>query len=462
MEWDRAAAASWAVNFRDPAPSEASVEVPQVICRDIVGWEPPWSPGEVDVVVGGPPCQGFSGLNRNRVRAERNTLWQEFIRVVLDLQPKVFVIENVDRFLRSPEFSDLEHRLGGQLANYRFVEPVAPGGHPSARRRGNDRYLLNAADFGARQARRRAIVIGVRTDVELDWRRMRYPEPTHSREDLFEGESNSRLFRPDFQPWLSADEVFEESIRLDPPSTVLPANRAMVTVEGVPGEFREPLSTRELHVTRSPESISIARYQAIPSGGGRKDLRGRYLCTLEGEGGQFIVEKVGPIRSGEGALIVDGEHLLVKSGRAVDGLAGDATVVVASSRRVNQERGRSRSEVFDVEVLGGPIPRARLEYLSTPSWDAHDAGSGDVMGRVRHGRPSVTIRTEFFKPEKGRYLHPTADRPLTHFEAARLQGFPEEFKWCGSKTEIARQIGNAVPIPLAERIAESIYEYLRG
>lgn len=105
---------------------------------------------------------------------------------------------------------------------------------------------------------------------------------------------------------------------------------------------------------------------------------------------------------------------------------------------------------------------AIVEYLSTVAWDLHDTGSGDVMGRLRSGAPAVTVRTEFFKPEKGRYLHPTEDRPITHFEAARLQGFPDDFKWYGSKLEIAKQIGNAVPIPLGRKIAESIYQYLRG
>lgn len=59
---------------------------------------------------------------------------------------------------------------------------------------------------------------------------------------------------------------------------------------------------------------------------------------------------------------------------------------------------------------------------------------------------SVTVRREFFKPEKGRYLHPVEDRALTHYEAATLQGFPDEYLFMGSKIEITRQIGNAVPI----------------
>ncbi len=60
---------------------------------------------------------------------------------------------------------------------------------------------------------------------------------------------------------------------------------------------------------------------------------------------------------------------------------------------------------------------------------------------------------EFWKPEKGRYLHPTEDRALTHFEAARIQGFSDDHCWVGSKSAIGRQIGNAVPIPLGRAIA---------
>jgi DNA (cytosine-5)-methyltransferase 1 len=82
------------------------------------------------------------------------------------------------------------------------------------------------------------------------------------------------------------------------------------------------------------------------------------------------------------------------------------------------------------------------------------------MGRLWWDRPSATIRTEFFKPEKGRYLHPTAHRPITHREAARLMGFPDDFVFRGSKTDIARQIGNAVPPHLAAAMARTVAEVL--
>lgn len=86
-------------------------------------------------------------------------------------------------------------------------------------------------------------------------------------------------------------------------------------------------------------------------------------------------------------------------------------------------------------------------------WINKKTGSTDVFGRLEWNKPSLTIRTEFFKPEKGRYLHPQADRPITHREAARLQTFPDDYFFCGSKTQIATQIGNAVPPKLAFNVA---------
>jgi len=93
----------------------------------------------------------------------------------------------------------------------------------------------------------------------------------------------------------------------------------------------------------------------------------------------------------------------------------------------------------------------------TPAcWLRKKTGTTDVFGRLEWNKPSGTIRTEFFKPEKGRYLHPSENRPITHREAACLQTFPEDFVFCGSKIEVARQIGEAVPPMLAHAVALSV------
>lgn len=98
--------------------------------------------------------------------------------------------------------------------------------------------------------------------------------------------------------------------------------------------------------------------------------------------------------------------------------------------------------------------------ITPDCWIRKTSGGTDLFGRLWWDRPSVTIRTEFFKPEKGRYLHPDQHRPISHREAARLMGFPDDFTFAGSKTEIAKQIGNAVPPPLGGAIAQVVAELL--
>jgi DNA (cytosine-5)-methyltransferase 1 len=94
--------------------------------------------------------------------------------------------------------------------------------------------------------------------------------------------------------------------------------------------------------------------------------------------------------------------------------------------------------------------------ITPKCWIRKKTGSTDVFGRMLWDEPAPTIRTEFFKPEKGRYLHPHANRPITIREAARIQTFPDEFVFIGSNVQVAKQIGNAVPVELARRIAVQI------
>jgi len=96
------------------------------------------------------------------------------------------------------------------------------------------------------------------------------------------------------------------------------------------------------------------------------------------------------------------------------------------------------------------LPKA----LQLPCWRKHTSGSSDVLGRLRWDQPSVAIRTEFIKPEKGRYVHPEANRALTLREGARLQTFPDKFRFVGCMSSIARQIGNAVPPVMSSKIAQ--------
>ncbi|MET7530228.1 DNA cytosine methyltransferase [Streptomyces goshikiensis] len=402
VEHNRAAAATYAANFGSGRP-DRNLPQARVHVGPIEEWKPQATELDVDVVVGGPPCQGFSALNRDKKGKERNRLWEEYVRVVRTIRPKVFVIENVVDFVKSDEFLNLlgEVGEGGRLEDYLLVDPP---GHQVGEKAEvkNKRYVLNSADHGAVQARKRAIVIGVRRDI-AQGRLMSYPVATHRQPPKSAKGNGAQTFDgldDTVEHWLPVGSVFVESKRMSIRGTELP-NRGKRIAE-IDSEIAGTFSTTELHIGRNPKPLSIARYKAIPPGGNRKDLRGKW----------FTVEETGDV------------------------------------------------QVFDVP--NPPGVTTPVEYLSTESWDRHNNGTGDVMGRLRTSAPSVTIRTEFFKPEKGRYLHPTELRPITHYEAARIQGFPRTFRWCGSKNEIATQIGNAVPIPLGTAIASAIHAFLRG
>lgn len=82
----------------------------------------------------------------------------------------------------------------------------------------------------------------------------------------------------------------------------------------------------------------------------------------------------------------------------------------------------------------------------------------DVYGRLSWDKPAVTITARFDSFTRGRFGHPTDDRTITLREGARLQSFPDQFRFFGNREEIARQIGNAVPPTLARAIAMSLLD----
>ena len=296
-------------------------------------------PADVDVVVGGPPCQGFSALGKRDAADERNSLWRQYAEVLTRVRPGYFVVENVPAFGRSRQYQDFlaATRPGGFLEDYALEHRV-----------------LNAADYGAPQVRKRTVVIGHRRDLEAPG----FPEATHAPEAA----GGLLPYRTVGEALLGVPAVPDMDGRFD-------GVRTRVGDRELPGAF----SPRELHFSRAYRPISRERFAAIPEGGSRVDLP---------------------------------------------------------------------------------------DELKAPCWRRHTTGSMDVMGRLHANRPSVTIRTEFFKPEKGRYLHPTENRAITHYEAALLQGFPGSHRFIGSRTAIARQIGNAVPIPLGAAIARRLLEVL--
>ena len=271
---------------------------------------------KADVLAGGPPCQGFSNLGKLDPKDPRNRLWEHYFRCVKESRPKIFVIENVPPLLASDEYRQLVEEAG--KLGYRV-----------------EGRILNAADYGVPQTRKRAIVIGSRIGAPS------FPRPTHV------DPQKRNLATQHLADWVTVADA----------------------LRGVP---LKPTG-ENWHIGRNPTKKSLKRYRCIKEGGNRWQLP---------------------------------------------------------------------------------------PSLMPDCWKRKTKGGTDLFGRLWWDRPSVTIRTEFYKPEKGRYLHPTEDRPITHHEAALLQGFPTDFDFRGSKIKVGIQIGNAVPPPLAYAIATHVASLL--
>ncbi len=126
--------------------------------RDLDAWD-----GQVDLLAGGPPCQGFSLIGKRLVDDLRNRLVFHFVRLVLAVRPRYFAMENVPGMVTGGHASILDALIGEfERAGYRF---------PAERKYS----VLNAADFGVPQERHRLFLIGTREDVPV---LVQAPSPT--------------------------------------------------------------------------------------------------------------------------------------------------------------------------------------------------------------------------------------------------------------------------------------------
>jgi DNA (cytosine-5)-methyltransferase 1 len=84
------------------------------------------------------------------------------------------------------------------------------------------------------------------------------------------------------------------------------------------------------------------------------------------------------------------------------------------------------------------------------------SGFSSCYSRLDPDRPSTTLTVNFVHPASNRCIHPYQDRALTPREGARIQSFPDRFEFRGSSAQVVKQIGNAVPPLLGQRLAEAM------
>lgn len=157
--------------------------------------------GDIDVVIGGPPCQGFSLAGKRDSNDLRNQLFKYYANIVNLIHPKVFILENV-RLLTSMRTSD------GKLFIDCIFDSFSKAGYHL------EKLELNMSDYGVPQSRERVVIVGVRNDID---RKFDFPIATHQAEtetlSLFE-RKNHRSFRDATQDlaFLESGEVSDDPL----------------------------------------------------------------------------------------------------------------------------------------------------------------------------------------------------------------------------------------------------------
>jgi DNA (cytosine-5)-methyltransferase 1 len=158
VEWDKYAAQTYRHNFPDVPLYEGDVtHFRRAKSREWLAEEERFRALEdrpIDLLFGGPPCQGYSQIGPRDVEDERNALYGQYVRVLRDLRPRVFLMENVPNMLL----------LRKGLFKNRALVALKRAGYSNC-----DVRVLAASDFGVPQLRKRAVFFGVRDDLDFPY-----------------------------------------------------------------------------------------------------------------------------------------------------------------------------------------------------------------------------------------------------------------------------------------------------
>lgn len=327
----------------------------QSVCADLKTMSPEEfssitgiSADDVDVIIGGPPCQGFSSIRPFRglnFEDSRNNLYEQFALYVSHFKPYFFVMENVVGLMN--------HGNGQMIENIRLAFEAL--GYST------DWMAMNSVNFGVPQRRERIIMIGIRQKNAI-----KFPKPSH----FFSGRSMVKRTSPRIITTTSLDEFV-----LKPAVSLLDAISDLPEVE--PGKsvdfYLDSNTASSYAVKRKGESKILTLHEATDHG-----IQMREIIRHSGDNIRCIPN-----------------HLIT-------------------------------------------------------------SGFSTSYSRLSPNEPSVTLTVNFVHPASNKCIHPFQDRALTPREGARIQSFDDNFIFIGSRTQVVKQIGNAVPPLLGKAIAESI------
>lgn len=397
------------------------------------------SPDQPWVLIGGPPCQAYSLVGRARNKGKidykaendhRHFLYKEYLRIISENRPHVFIMENVKGILSS--------KVGGQQIFHSILRDLASSGYQihslvtdTCFHQGDDPADVDAREFivrselhGVPQARHRVILLGIREDVY---------------------NAKGAGWKPSVLKNAPPVSVFEAI-------GDIPPLRSRISR----GKDDEKQWARLL-VKHSRELAGQARLKS-------DDLDG-------------VAEILESVSANPGYPTNEGTSLLSYAPpRLCPQSLSDWYTAHGTARRLryfmnHQSRGHMESDLKRYVYAAafakatGVSPKGHEEFaLKGLAPDHENWESGKFADRFRvqlKNRPSTTITSHIAKD--GHYfIHydPLQCRSLTVREAARLQTFPDDYFFQGNRTQQYHQVGNAVPPFLAGKIAEIVSEIL--
>lgn len=367
------------------------------------------------VLIGGPPCQAYSLAGRSKrkgdttfARDKKHTLYKHYLRLIQDLRPTVFVMENVKGLLSarsgaSKRFDKVLADLRNAADGYKIYSLVKHS-DDTGRLKPED-YVVHAEDHGVPQARHRVILVGV------------------------------------------------AKARIGAAPRLLDSSQAVVTVEQVLGDLprlESRVSTRGLGGVCKRPTVDDALADALD----KMSEADEATKTIAAEA--IRLRKTGRVDAKDAAIAAAPAALRAWYCRDK-----------RSSCVLNHEPRAHMGSDLERYLFCAAFARAHkrsptLKDFPTALLPAHDNVSGDVSDapfndrfRVQRGDAPATTVTSHISKDGHYYIHfdPTQCRSLSVREAARLQTFPDDYFFEGNRTQQYHQVGNAVPPWLARQIA---------
>jgi DNA (cytosine-5)-methyltransferase 1 len=439
-EWDANTLDAWKEADKEArcitlGSEEGNLELNTILDKEKLSRRKPW------VLIGGPPCQAYSlvGRARNRGKADycaeddhRHFLYKEYLRIIQQYQPAVFVMENVKGILSAKiEGKHIFHTILRDLSDPDFAITKVPGqkyriyslDSKTVFKQGMDPndidvhdFIVHSEKFGIPQARHRVILLGVRDDIEAS------PQPLQSTHETTVRDAISDL------------PCLRSRISKEPDSPDLWSYKVRQHLDELLKESSARKDLNRLSTILKKTRKSIAANQVQVSGSLRMPLQ------QESVSANTELEK----------WYRDSKLKVWLNHEARSHMASDLRrYLYAAAYAGAYDRSPKGHKDFDLSGL-------RPDHKN---WESGKFADRFRVQQANH--PSTTVTSHIAKD--GHYfIHPDPSqcRSLSVREAARLQTFPDNYFFQGNRTQQFHQVGNAVPPFLSYKIASIVKQLL--